>query len=143
MGGELDRGSAAPCRPTPGRVEVLAACRRGGVFALVALAACGASRAVSHKPMSTSAALAPSTASADPGAAAVRAYLAMWNSFIIASQTADYQSPSLSRLRLPHPVIRSSLAPGELQLVDLPTWLWMAPGVWTPVSKTASVPESR
>jgi hypothetical protein len=43
-------------------------------------------------------------------------------------------------LRLPHPVIRSSPAPGARQLTELPTWLWMAPGVWTLRSATASVP---
>ena len=35
-------------------------------------------------------------------------------------------------LRLPDPVIRSSPAPGALQLTELPTWLWVAPAVWQP-----------
>ena len=43
-------------------------------------------------------------------------------------------------LRLPDPVIRSSPAPGALQLTRLPTWLWIAAGVWQPQSKTAQVP---
>jgi hypothetical protein len=43
-------------------------------------------------------------------------------------------------LRLPDPVIRSSPAPGALQLTRLPTWLWIAPDVWQPQSKTAKVP---
>jgi hypothetical protein len=43
-------------------------------------------------------------------------------------------------LRLPGPVIRSSPATAVMQLAELPTWLWMAPGVWGPRSATASVP---
>ena len=43
-------------------------------------------------------------------------------------------------LRLPDPVIRSSPAPGALQLTELPTWLWVAPAAWRPESKTAQVP---
>lgn len=43
-------------------------------------------------------------------------------------------------LRLPNPVIRSSPAPGALQLTRLPVWLWVAVGVWQPQSKTAQVP---
>jgi hypothetical protein len=46
-------------------------------------------------------------------------------------------------LELPGPVIRSSPAPGDLQLVHLPVWLWVNPAVWAPVSKTASVPGER
>ena len=43
-------------------------------------------------------------------------------------------------LRLPDPVIRSSPAPGALQLTRLPVWLWVAAKVWQPQSKTAQVP---
>jgi hypothetical protein len=43
-------------------------------------------------------------------------------------------------LRLPDPVIRSSPAPGALQLTQLPVWLWIAAGDWQPQSKTAQVP---
>ena len=43
-------------------------------------------------------------------------------------------------LRLPDPVIRSSPAPGALQLTRLPVWLWIAAGAWQPQSKTARVP---
>jgi hypothetical protein len=43
-------------------------------------------------------------------------------------------------LRLPDPVIRSSPAPGALQLTRLPVWLWVASGAWHPQSKTAQVP---
>ena len=43
-------------------------------------------------------------------------------------------------LRLPDPVIRSSPAPGALQLTQLPMWLWIAAGAWQPQSKTAEVP---
>jgi hypothetical protein len=43
-------------------------------------------------------------------------------------------------LRLPDPVIRSSPAPGALQLTRLPVWLWVAANAWQPQSKTAEVP---
>jgi len=43
-------------------------------------------------------------------------------------------------LRLPDPVIESSPAPGALQLVRLPVWLWVAPAAWQPRSQTAQVP---
>jgi hypothetical protein len=43
-------------------------------------------------------------------------------------------------LVLPGPVIRSSPAPGDLQLVHLPVWLWVNRAVWVPRSKTAAVP---
>jgi hypothetical protein len=43
-------------------------------------------------------------------------------------------------LQLPDPVIRSSPAPGALQLTRLPVWLWVAANVWQPQSKTAQVP---
>jgi hypothetical protein len=43
-------------------------------------------------------------------------------------------------LRLPDPVIRSSPATAAMQLTELPTWLWMAPGIWAPRSATAAVP---
>lgn len=47
---------------------------------------------------------------------------------------------AVRHLGLPGPVIRSSPAPGGLQLVGLPAWLWVAPAVWAPQSATASVP---
>ena len=37
-------------------------------------------------------------------------------------------------LRLPDPVIRSSPAPGALQLTRLPVWLWVAAPCWQPQS---------
>jgi hypothetical protein len=43
-------------------------------------------------------------------------------------------------LVLPSPVIRSSPAPGDLQLVHLPVWLWVDRAVWVPRSRTAVVP---
>ena len=46
-------------------------------------------------------------------------------------------------LILPSPVIRSSPAPGDLQLVHLPVWLWVNRVVWVPRSKTAAVPGER
>jgi hypothetical protein len=43
-------------------------------------------------------------------------------------------------LVLPSPVIVSSPAQAALQLVRLPTWLWVAPAEWAARSKTAAVP---
>jgi len=43
-------------------------------------------------------------------------------------------------LVLPSPVIRSSPAPGDLQLTRLPVWLWVSQAIWAPRSRTASVP---
>ena len=43
-------------------------------------------------------------------------------------------------LVLPSPVIRSSPAQAGLQLVQLPTWLWISPAEWAARSKTATVP---
>lgn len=43
-----------------------------------------------------------------------------------------------SQLRLPSPQIHAS--PAATQLVNLPTWLWMDPAQWRPLSATASVP---
>ena len=60
-------GSGHPRGRLIGWGERIYACHRGGVFALMALAACGASRAVSHKPISTAAALAPSATSGRSG----------------------------------------------------------------------------
>jgi hypothetical protein len=43
-----------------------------------------------------------------------------------------------NRLDLPEPVIRSS--PDVEQLVQLPTWMWVAPDSWAPRTATAGVP---
>jgi hypothetical protein len=37
-------------------------------------------------------------------------------------------------------VIRSSPAAGDLQLTQLPTWLWISRALWAPRSQTAAVP---
>jgi hypothetical protein len=42
-----------------------------------------------------------------------------------------------NRLDLPDPVIRSS--PDAEQLIQLPTWMWVAPELWKPQSRTAAV----
>jgi hypothetical protein len=43
-------------------------------------------------------------------------------------------------LVLPVPVVETSPAEASLQLVNLPTWLWVSPAEWAAVSKTAAVP---
>ncbi|MFF7250476.1 hypothetical protein ACFZBU_42175 [Embleya sp. NPDC008237] len=45
---------------------------------------------------------------------------------------------AVSQLRLPSPVIGTS--PANEQIVNVPTWLWIAPAAWAPVSATAAVP---
>ncbi|MFI1584772.1 hypothetical protein [Embleya sp. NPDC020630] len=44
----------------------------------------------------------------------------------------------MSQLRLPSPVIATN--PLGEQIVNVPTWLWIAPASWVPVSATAEVP---
>jgi len=46
-------------------------------------------------------------------------------------------------LRIPAPVIRSSPSVNTLQLTRFPTWLWIDPAIWKPVSQTAAVPGER
>lgn len=59
------------------------------------------------------------------------------------AQTSATPSPeqvaqiAQKKLRLPHPTISAS--PASIQLVNLPTWLWLSNG-WTSTSATASVP---
>lgn len=50
---------------------------------------------------------------------------------VVARQAVD-------RLALPRPEI--GVSPVGEQLVSLPTWLWIEPGLWSPRSATASVP---
>lgn len=42
------------------------------------------------------------------------------------------------QLVLPKPVM--ALSPSGFQVVNVPTWFWLAPASWTPVSSTAQVP---
>jgi hypothetical protein len=49
----------------------------------------------------------------------------------------DVAAVARARLRLPAPALAAN--PQRLQLVRLPTWLWLSSG-WVPVSATASVP---
>lgn len=63
-----------------------------------------------------------------------------------AQQAAAVPSPeelarrAYRQLVLPVPVIQTSPAVGVPQLVRVPTWLWIAPGVWAERSATATVP---
>lgn len=43
-------------------------------------------------------------------------------------------------LVLPDPVIRTNPDQKHAQLVRVPTWMWLDPAMWRPVSKTAKVP---
>lgn len=43
-------------------------------------------------------------------------------------------------LVLPKPVIASNPAVGRPQMVGIPMWSWMSPGIWSAVSASASVP---
>jgi hypothetical protein len=73
------------------------------------------------------------------------------NNFAPASLVADGQGPgagssaalaleAVRELRLPSPVIRANPSPGAEQMVGVPTWLWVEPGLWRAVSATAAVP---
>ena len=69
-----------------------------GSLALAGLAACsGGAATAPHPAPSTLFAPSPTASPGDPRAQSLRAYLGMWSAFVVASQTADYQSPSLSR----------------------------------------------
>jgi hypothetical protein len=60
------------------------------------LAACSGAAPTPHPSPSAPSVPAPASP-ADPRAQALRAYLGMWNAFVTASRTADYQSASLAR----------------------------------------------
>ena len=47
---------------------------------------------------------------------------------------------AVSKLVLPTPAIESSPGGGAPQTVELPTWAWLPPAQWAPLSATASVP---
>ncbi|MER5299691.1 hypothetical protein ABT039_09555 [Streptomyces lasiicapitis] len=55
-----------------------------------------------------------------------------------APSPAQVAQQARSQLRLPAPQIRTN--PPSEQLVNLPTWLWLARGAWRRVSAAASVP---
>jgi hypothetical protein len=47
---------------------------------------------------------------------------------------------AVNQLSLPGPRVVTSPSPDRLQLVNVPTWLWLDQAAWAPVSATASVP---
>lgn len=51
---------------------------------------------------------------------------------------AELAQRAVSQLHLPNPVIATS--PADDQVVNVPTWLWLASTSWSPVSASASVP---
>lgn len=51
---------------------------------------------------------------------------------------AQLAQQAYNELRLPSPQIHAN--PAGPQLVTVPTWLWVDPGMWAPQSATASVP---
>ena len=64
----------------------------------------------------------------------------MW---LVTAPTASPESlarDARSRLALPKPVIRLSPAPPAVQIVYLPTWVWLDDASWGSRSATASVP---
>jgi hypothetical protein len=69
-----------------------------GSMTLTALAACGgAAPPARPSPTSPAPPAPPASSPPDPRVAVVRAYLGMWDAFVAASRTADYQSPALAR----------------------------------------------
>ena len=57
-----------------------------------------------------------------------------------AASPVEIAQQAAADLVLPDPVIRSSPKPEGLQLVPLPTWLWIDRSAWRPRSRTVSVP---
>ncbi|WP_381226415.1 hypothetical protein [Streptomyces mauvecolor] len=68
-----------------------------------------------------------------PGAGGDAAPAAVPDPAVVARQV-------VRELVLPAPVIRTNPDEKAAQLVRVPTWMWLDPGMWRPVSKTASVP---
>jgi hypothetical protein len=62
----------------------------------LALAACGAGAPAPRPSHAAPSAPSPPASPGDPRTAALRAYLGMWNAFVTASRTADYQSALLA-----------------------------------------------
>ncbi|MEE4590985.1 hypothetical protein V2J94_03575 [Streptomyces sp. DSM 41524] len=50
---------------------------------------------------------------------------------------------AVEKLRLPKPVIRTSPDEDDVQVVGVPTWMWVQHSTWTPVTQTAEVPGLR
>jgi hypothetical protein len=59
---------------------------------------------------------------------------------VAAADPAVVAQSAVATLRLPKPTIKFNPAPPAPQFVNLPTWLWLAPGSWAPRAATASVP---
>ena len=70
-----------------------------GLLLLTGTAACNGSTPASGQspPRTQLTAPSPAASSVAPADAARQAYLGMWNAFVVASQTANYQSPELSK----------------------------------------------
>lgn len=69
-----------------------------GCCAMAVLAGCGAGAASGRPSASPDYPPVPAASTVgDPAALARQAYLGMWQAFVAASQTGDYQSPALSR----------------------------------------------
>lgn len=50
---------------------------------------------------------------------------------------------AVEKLRLPEPVIRTSPDEDDVQVVGVPTWMWVQHSSWAPVTQTAEVPGLR
>lgn len=50
---------------------------------------------------------------------------------------------AVEKLRLPEPVIRTSPDEDDVQVVGVPTWMWVQHSRWAPVTQTAEVPGLR
>ncbi|MBI0293238.1 hypothetical protein JBE04_01685 [Streptomyces sp. PRKS01-29] len=50
---------------------------------------------------------------------------------------------AIEKLRLPKPVIRTSPDEDDVQVVGVPTWMWVQRSTWAPVTQTAEVPGLR
>ncbi|WP_310726913.1 hypothetical protein [Streptomyces sp. N2A] len=54
-------------------------------------------------------------------------------------QMKDVVQRAVQRLNLPRPVIRTSPSEDSVQVVRVPTWMWVERGTWAPVTTSAAV----
>jgi hypothetical protein len=66
--------------------------------------------------------------------------------WVLAGSAAPLPAPevlaqqAVNQLSLPGPQVVTSPPPERMQLVNVPTWLWLDQDAWAPMSATASVP---
>ena len=81
----------------PPRTACRTGCLLAAFFTLAAVTGCTGEMATPGLSRSPQAPPPTATSAGDPRVLARQAYLDMWQAFVVASQTADYQSPALAR----------------------------------------------